>query len=114
AALARVLDQRADPAAALLVRLERDPFVERRRVDEVLLGDLVDRAPERAAERGALVVAVHVEPDAVEPELEGDLEQGREALLVVVEGLHPRRGVAVLLVAPPRRHEAVAGVPDEL
>ncbi len=87
--------------------------MERGGEDEILFGDLVDRTPERGAERQALGVAVRIEPDAVEPELEGDLEQIGEAFLGVAERLHPRRRVAVLLVAPPRGDVAVARLLDD-
>ena len=62
----------------------------------------------------ALAVAVGVEPDPVEPELEWDLEQVREALLRVGERLHPRGRVAVLLVAAPGGDVAVARLVDDL
>ena len=97
-----------------LVRLDRAPLVECGGEHEVLIRYLIHCALERAAERGALAVAVGVEPDPVEPELEGDLEHVREALLRVGERLHPRRGVAVLLVPAPRGDEAVSGVADDL
>ena len=72
-------------------------------------------APSSAlAERAPLAVAVGVEPDPVEPELERDLEQVREALLRVGERLHlPRRRVAVLLVPAPRGDEAMARLADD-
>src|SRR6185312_16434482 len=58
--------------------------------------------------------AMRVEPDAVEPELERNLEDLREAFLGVGERLYPRRRVAVLLVAAPGGDVAVACLPDDL
>src|SRR5262249_54238864 len=110
----RVLDQPADPAGLLLVRFDGAPLVEGRREDEVPVGDLVHGALESPAEGAALPVAVGVEPDPVEPELERDLEDSREALLRVGEGLHPRRRIAVLSVSSPRGDEAVARPGNDL
>src|SRR5205823_3973733 len=113
-ALPRVLDQAADPAGLLLVRLDCAPLVEGSGEDEILLGDLVDGPFERLAERAPFAVAVGVEPDPVEPELERDLEDSREALVAVCERLHPRGRIAVLLVPAPRGDEAVSGPGDDL
>src|SRR5262249_5938176 len=110
----RVLDQPADPAGLLLVRFDGTPLVEGGRENQVLIGDLVHGALERPAEGATFAVAVGVEPDPVEPELEWDLEDSGKALFRVCERLHPRRRVAVLLVPAPRGDKPVAGLGDDL
>src|ERR1700730_3869297 len=79
----RLLDQPADPAGSLFVRLDRAPLGESVGEDEILVCDLVGGALERPAKGEPLAVAVGVEPDPVEPELERDLEDPRKALLGV-------------------------------
>ena len=83
------------------------PVVEAGAVHEVVGDDLVDRG----AEHGGVVVGavdpVLLEPGAVEPALERDLEDVVEALVAVPERLHrQRRRIDALGVARPRRHEA--------
>src|SRR5579859_34072 len=98
-----MLEEAADPAGSLLVRREHCPLVEAGAVDEVTLDDFVDAAAEDLEKASPVLVAVLIEPDAVEPRLKRQLKDVGEPLVRVGERLHiPRSWICVPLVSTPR------------
>ena len=112
--LSCLIKQRLAPARLRLAIPQHRPVVKTGAVDPFVLDDLVHSLSQDVAIIRAPVAPIRLEPDRVEPSLEGDLQQLGKPLLFVLERLYRhRRGVFTLLVSRPRCHVADARFPQD-